>query len=369
MVAPITDAHADKLARTVLRNRLNLQPKEKVIIETYPSSVPWANGFIREARRRGARPLVHYEDEGSYWTAVDEGHGGVIGESADHEMAALAEADVYIYFWGPESLRRRWALDEPTQDQLTSFNSKWYEVARKHGVRGARMGIARVTPENAKTFGVSYPAWLSEMYAASTRDIKPQVRQAERLRRLLEKVGSVRLRHSNGTDLQFALAGREMREGLGRVTPAEMKTPFGMLASVPEAIAYVSVDESTAEGTLVANRATRQGSAPREGGRWTLKDGHLTEFSYRKGGTEFRTQFEAAPAGRDRPALLEIGLDPNLRMSPLMEESELGAVTFGVGGNAGFGGKTRVPFLDWLTIGGAELSIGGRTIVRGGRVL
>jgi hypothetical protein len=56
-------------------------------------------------------------------------------------------------------------------------------------------------------------------------------------------------------------------------------------------------------------------------------------------------------------------------VSPLLEESEAGAVSFGVGGNAGYGGRTRSSFLDWLTVGGATLSIGGRTIVRNGRVV
>jgi leucyl aminopeptidase (aminopeptidase T) len=368
MVAPISNAQADRLARNVLRSRLNLQPKEKVIIECYPSSLPWANGFVREARRRGAQPLLHYEDEAGYWSAVSEGQAGLLGAPADHEMAALAEADVYVYFWGPENLRRRWALDERTSEKLTAFNSRWYEVARKNGVRGARMGIARATPENAKTFGVPYATWFSELYAASTRDIAPIVRQASRLRRLLEKGGTVHLRHSNGTDLSFALARREMRESVGRVTPAEMKTAFGMMASVPEALVYISVDESTGEGTIVANRPTRQGAGAREGGRWTLKDGRLVDYRYRTGGAEFRADFEAAPTGRDRPALLEIGLDPNLRVSPLLEESERGAVSFGIGGNANYGGKTRVPFLDWLTVGGAELTLDGRTLVKGGQV-
>ena len=100
-----------------------------------------------------------------------------------------------------------------------------------------------------------------------------------------------------------------------------------------------------------------------------MKDGQLTEYHYRAGGKEFRTVFQAAPKGRDRPALLEIGLDPSVRVSPLLEESELGAVSFGIGGNAGYGGKTRVPFLDWLTVGGATLSVAGTTIVRSGRVV
>jgi hypothetical protein len=142
-----------------------------------------------------------------------------------------------------------------------------------------------------------------------------------------------------------------------------------MMASIPEALVYISVDESTAEGTIVANRATRQGGSPREGGRWTMKGGRLTEYRYRTGGKEFRTAYQAAPKGRDLPALLEIGLDPNLRVSPMLEESELGAVSFGIGGNAGYGGKTKVPFIDWLTVGGAALSINGHTVVRGGRVV
>lgn len=369
MTASVTAAQADRLARNVLVSRLGLKPKEKVIIETYPSSLPWATGFVREARRRGAHPILHYEDESSYWTAIEEGRAGLLGSSAGHEMAALAEADLYIYFWGPENLARRWKVDEATQDQATAFNSRWYDIARKNGVRGARMGIARVTPENARAFGVSYPAWRAELLEASTRDIKPLVRQADRLRKVLEKGGSGRLTHPNGTDLEFALADRPMRESLGRVTPAEVKTRFGMMASIPEAMVYISVDESTAEGTVVANRPTRQGATPREGGRWVMKDGHLTEYAYRTGGKEFREAYESAPRGRDLPALLEIGLDPSIRVSPLLEESELGAVSFAVGGNAVFGGKTRVPFIDWLTVGGAELSVNDRPIVREGRVL
>jgi leucyl aminopeptidase (aminopeptidase T) len=369
MPALVPEAQADRLARNVLRSRLGLKPKERVIIETYPSSLPWANGFVREARRAGALPILHYEDEHSYWTAVEEGQAGLIGASAEHELAALSETDVYIYFWGPENLARRWRLDETTRERTVAFNSRWYELARKHGVRGARMGIARATPQNARTFGVSYAAWRAELFAASTRDIRPLVRQAERLRKILERGGPARLTHPNGTDLSFALAQRPMREGLGRVTPAELRTRFGMMASVPEALVYLSVDESTADGTVVANRPTRQGASPREGGRWVLNDGHLTTATYRSGGKAFRAAYRAGSRGRDLPALLEIGLDPDLRVSPLLEESEAGAVSFGVGGNTGYGGRTRSSFLDWLTVGGATLSIGGKTIVRHGRVV
>ena len=82
-------ALADRLARNVLRRCLHLQAKENVTIETFPSSLPWVAGFVREARRAGARPLVHLEDEASYWTAVKEGRAALLGTPGEHEWAAL----------------------------------------------------------------------------------------------------------------------------------------------------------------------------------------------------------------------------------------------------------------------------------------
>ena len=98
---------ADRLARVTLRQRLGLKPRENVTIEAFSSTLPWAAGFVREARRIGANPLVHFEDEASYWAAVREGRASVIGAPGDHEWAGLGETDVYIYFWGPTEIERR----------------------------------------------------------------------------------------------------------------------------------------------------------------------------------------------------------------------------------------------------------------------
>ena len=175
--------NADRLARSVLKDRLHLKAKENVTIETYPSALPWATGFVREARRMGAKPLLHYEDEASYWTAVEEGHAHRIGSPSDAEWAALADTDVYIYFWGPEDMARRIALPEKTQGSLTAFNGKWYDVAAKAGLRGARMSIARVTERNARHWGVSRSTWEAEVLAASFRDPKTMAKDAAKVER------------------------------------------------------------------------------------------------------------------------------------------------------------------------------------------
>jgi len=361
---------ADRLARGVLRQRLRVRPKENVMIETYPSSLPWATGFVREARRLGARPLLVYEDERSYWTAVGEGQAALVGSPGEHEWGALEGSDVYIYFWGPEDIARRRRLPEKEARRLFAFNPKWYQIARKAGVRGARMGIARVTEANARLFGVPLGTWREQVYRSSIRDPAAVRPVAQRLARRLEQGRSIRIQHPNGTDLTLGLAGRKATVSIGEVAPKGRKSTYGSMASVPDENVYVAVDESTADGTVVANRRTITSmNAPLEGGRFTFRDGRLVGSAFGRGGSAFRAAYHAAGAGRERPSFVEIGLDPSVEGTPLLEESELGAVTVGVGGNAGFGGKNKVEFVGYLTLAGARISIDKRPVARCGRLV
>ena len=359
---------ADRLAHEVLTRRLSLRPGENVTIEAYPEALPWATGFVREARRRGARPLLHFEDEASYWSAVREGGARLLGSPGDHEWAALAATDVYIYFWGPEDLARRARLPDAVQEQLTAFNGRWYETARRAKLRGARMMIARATEANARFWGVPLGAWRREVLAASLRDPKHLRKPAVAVERALARGHELRLRHPNGTDLTLRLAGRDPVVATGEVRPAARASRFGRMANVPDGSVYVAVDESTADGTVVANLPTTTAAYRLTGGRFRFRAGRLVEATFRDGGSAFRREYRAAGPGRERPAFVEVGLDPEVRRAPGLEEIVAGAVTVGVGGNAGFGGRTKVDFLGYLSVAGAELSVDGRTVARNGTV-
>jgi len=319
----------------------------------------------------GAKPLVHYEDEASYWAAVEEGRANLIGAPGSHEWAALAETDVYVYFWGPEDNGRLDRLPAKTSEKLVEFNPEWYKRAAKYGVRGVRMAIARATPANARHWGVSLSAWQKELAASSALDPETYRNKAEKLRRSLEGAGKVRVRHPNGTDLSLRLVRRKATTVLGLATPSEVRKgprPFGVMANVPDGSVYVAVDERTAEGTVVANRNLAGFGSPIRGAKWTFRGGRLVRQSYEEGGDIVRKAFAAGKDGRDRPGMLEVGLDPKARIAPMMQENELGAVSIGIGSNAGFGGKTRANFNAILTVAGAELTVGDRTVVRGGHV-
>ncbi len=361
-------AQPDLLARRVLSQRIQLRPKETVTIEAWPTALPWANAFVRQARRIGAKPILLYDDEASYWKEVLSGGAPGLGRPGAHEWAVLEHSDVYIYFWGPEDRSRMRALPDATQEALTAFNARWYEVAAKTGLRGLRMEIARATEANARYYGVDLGRWERELVAASMRNPAEFDRPSARLRRALEHGTTIRIRHPNGTDLSLALADREARSFLGRVTRETMKRRFGMLASVPTAAVVVSLDESAAEGAIVSDRENYLPTGPVVKGSWKFSDGRLRSARYASGGARFREPYAKGGDGKDRPAFLEIGLDPALRVSPELEDSELGAITVGIGANAGYGGKSKSSFSSWLTVRGAELSIDGTVVVKGGRV-
>jgi aminopeptidase len=368
MSAP-TPKEADRLARRVLTTRLKLKAGENVTIETYPSALPWALGIVREARRIGARPLLHYEDEYSYWAAVNEGKWDLIGQPGKHEWSALENTDVYLYFWGPEDRARLARLPETTAERLVAFNPKWYHVADRHRVRGLRMGIALVTPSSARHWGVPFEAWRDEVVRSTMVDPADLVASSEKVRRAFLRGSEVRIRHPNGTDLTVELAGRKPMMSLGWTTPATRRQPFGVMANAPDGSVYVAIDESTADGVLVSNRLSTRIGEPVRGGKWTFRRGKLVRQRYAEGSAAMRGAWRTAGKNRGRPAMLEVGLDPTVERAPGLDENERGAVSVGIGGNVGFGGTTRSPLWMHLAVAGAELSIDGKTLAQGGRIV
>src|SRR5579863_10382040 len=110
---------AARLARAVLAENLKVKKGESVLIESWTHSLPYARAFVREARRLGARPTVFYEDEAAWWDAVEGGRTKVLSRMSDAERAAVKNADVFIYFWGPEDRPRTTGLPDKVQEEIT----------------------------------------------------------------------------------------------------------------------------------------------------------------------------------------------------------------------------------------------------------
>ena len=365
-MAPTPDA----FARHVLTRRLAVKPKESVLIETYPSSLRWATAFVRQARRLDARPTLLYEDERSYWDAIGSGHVDALGQPGSAEWAALEAADVYVYFWGPENLARRQRLPDGVDERATAYNREWYDRARKAGVRGARMEIAKATPENARFYGLPVRRWRSALLEATMRDPRTYQGAIRKLSGALSKGKEVRLTAAGGTDVHLALDHGPVRTFDGRrERPSPKRWRFASMATIPSAAVGCRLRTTVAEGTVVANRPSYLGTGVARGGVARFSDGRMTRLSFREGGPPVLRAYRKASKGRDRAGILEIGLEPTLQGIPDLEDCEAGAVTIGIGTNTGWGGTNGTNFMTWLVVAGGQLSIDGRPVLRAGRIL
>jgi leucyl aminopeptidase (aminopeptidase T) len=355
-------------ARSVLAQNLKLRPGERVIIDAWTHALPWATALAREARGLGAFPIVLYNDESGFWDSVDAGESKILGALPKHEKAALKRTDVYLYLWGPGDRVRLGRLAPPAAEEIFAFNEDWYKVARKSGVRGARLEVSRPFPTLAKAYGVSEDEWRQQIVEASLVPSSELKRSGQRIAKRLERGRELRLTHPNGTDLTLGLAGRVPRVNWGVVDAEAKKRPYGMLVNIPSGSVVVALDEKKADGTLVANRASYFDSGKATGAEFTFRSGKLLRAEFDTGSELFRAPYEKSGKGRDRPGILSIGLNPKLANTPQVEDLERGAVLVSVGGNAYLGGANSSNFFGWSVLGKGRLELDGEVIADDGEL-
>lgn len=357
-----------QLARTVLGRNLKVRKGESVVIESWTHGLPYVRAFVEETRRLGADSLVLYEDERAWWSGVDARHTKGLGRMSRSERAALEAADVYVYFWGPEDRPRADALPDKVREPAFEFNEGWYRTGAKRGLRGCRMSVAYATDPSAKVLGIDGARWRRQIATAGLADSGRMYATGQSIAKRLRAGREVRIRHRDGTDVTLGLAHYEPRVETGIVDRAAKARPYGFLANSPAGTVMVALDEATAEGTVVSNSPYVMPGLSVGTGRWEFSGGKLVSYSFNDRAPAVEKRYNSAGEGKDRPALLSIGLNPKAQRIPQYEEIESGMVLLGVGGNAFLGGKTALPFQLFSLLRGSDLEIDGTPVVHGGRV-
>ncbi|HTW40503.1 MAG TPA: hypothetical protein VMF04_06600 [Thermoplasmata archaeon] len=356
-------------ARSVVTKYLRVRAGENVIIESWDHTMPMASAMVDEVRRVGGRVLFLYGDENSWWRAIDRKQSRLLGESSAPEWAALRAADVYVNFWGPGDTDRLETFPDSANDAF-DWNWPWYEVARKAGLRGVRMTSGFVTAQRAKEWRLDLARWEEGMQQALLTDPEVMAKSGARLSKALANGTTVRITHSNGTDVEVGLAGAGLRLTDGRPKPWRKGDPAsGMLQQAPAGTVDVALDSKTAEGSFHANRRTNIWWNWHAGGALRFVHGKLANYSVKEGGRELARQYKSGTAGKDRASILKFGLNPAVTDIPNLETVEGGSVSLQIGGNRFLNGSNRSNFFTWFSLAGAEIAVDGTPVIRAGRIL
>jgi leucyl aminopeptidase (aminopeptidase T)/transposase len=360
---------ARAMARVVLRQCLRVRTGERVLIQSWSATQAYANGLVLESLKLGARPLVLYEDESTYWAAAAECRPEYLARIGEHRRAALERADVLVSFFGPSDRARAHALPPNVRARLREHEDAIERAAARAGSRAVQMAIGRLSPASARFYGVDPTAWRTELIEGTLVPPARLMGRAQRIVELLTRGRSVRVTHPNGTDLRLALAHRRPVVSDGMVPRPRSRGEWGMV-TLPAGVVQVAVDEGVAEGTFRANVASSAALSGEvgdyAGGRWTFERGRLRRFDFERGGAAFAESYRRAGVGRDRPGSLSFGLNERISIAPLLEDQGLGTVTMHLGRNDHLGGRTRSSWWAWLFLRGADVTIDGERALRAG---
>jgi leucyl aminopeptidase (aminopeptidase T) len=357
-------------ARNIVTKYLKVRAGENAIIEAWDHTGPIASAMVDEVRRVGGKVLLVQNDEDAWWRAMDRKQSKLLGKSSAPEWAALKATDVYVNFWGPGDTDRMETLPDEPGNEAFAWNWPWYEVARKAGLRGVRMTQGFVTEGRARKWGLDRAQWEESMLRASLVDPEELANSAARLRKVLSRGKKVRIIHSNGTDLEVALAGVAPRLTDGRPHPFHKgDPPSGMLQPVPAGTLDVVLDSKTAEGSFQANRRTNIWWNVHAGGKLAFVNGRLGSYSLEDGKAEFDRQYKVGTAGKDRTGMLKLGLNPAVTDVPNLETVESGSVSLQIGSNRNLGGTNGSTFFSWFSLAGAEIAIDDEPVIRAGKIL
>ena len=366
------DPRAREMARVVLRRCLRIRPGEHVTVESWSETIEYANAFVLETLRLGARPLLLYQDEPTYWAAVAESRPSSLARVGDHLRAAIAKSDALVTFFGPSDRERFHALPSTTMFRLSEYRDALYGAAAKAGTRAVQLALGRASAASARMYGVDLATWKAELVGGTTVDPLLLHRRSRRISRLFRSGHTVEIAHANGTRLRLGLRQRRPQVSDGVVPRARPKGGWD-LVQLPAGVVSVALDERVAEGILRSNVRNSVGVFDTvgevEGGRWTFSNGRLTRFAYDRGLELFSQSYERGGAGKDRVGLLSVGLNDRISMAPLLLDQEAGSLTLQLGRNDGAGGSNHVAWWAWLVLRGADLTVDGKSLVKGGRLV
>jgi leucyl aminopeptidase (aminopeptidase T) len=368
---PSGEATPPAVARALLGSALAVKRGEHVAVMTWNHTLPWATACVAEARRLGARPFLVLEDEAAFWHSLDVAPATARWSGVSPPVAAaVAKADALLYFPGPADRPRLRALPSRVLSPFLRTDDEWLRRTRRGGLRGVRCLLGYASDAQAERWSVPGAMWRSRLIRGMTDvDYGELARNAQRAAALLQKGRTLRLTATNGTDLTVRLRGRTPWVDDGVVGPDDRRRGRTLATSPPGSV-VVSVDEGTAEGTVVANRPSYLPSGRVNGAQWEVEKGRLRNYWYTEGADTFEEEFAGAPRGRETVGLFGLGLNPILASGvPQAEDLEAGTATLAIGGNALYGGRNRCRYLSWITVGEATVTVDGHPIADRGKLL
>jgi leucyl aminopeptidase (aminopeptidase T) len=345
------EALYDKVARKVVSETLRMKKGETLTIETWNTGLPFARRLVVEARRTGAIPLVVFEDESTYVEGVRATPKDVLWSMGRHEFGLLAGSDAYVFIPGPPISAYSPGLSSQEVADSTRYNKSWYEAAEKAGLRGVRLPFGYVGKEYAKLLRRRPEEVVRQQLRAALADFSGISKKGRAIGQSFEDGARGNVLTVGGR-LEFGLQGDlEIEDGV--VDDDDVADGYNM-TYVPPGFVSKQVDPTSAKGTVALSpTVTRLGLLT--DARLEFEGGLLVGWESRGSPGMLSQLVEGVQPERRTLSSFALGLNHLMKYENGQDRMVSGAI--GLGG-FGFTGTVRR----------GTLSVGGRTLVKKGRL-
>jgi aminopeptidase len=260
---PRTVEHAEVLVDWSAR----VDPGDLVVVDVAEGAHDLAVAVAGALGERGARPLTTYgsaEVRRAYLRGAEEGF-----PAADHELAMLEAADVYLALGGG---RNTSATADVPGDRRQAYARASDEVRE---ARLATDWVSTVHPTRslAQQAGMAHEEYRDFVYDAVLRDWAGLAEEMSRMKAVLDEGSEVRIVAGDRTDLELSIEGRTAVNSAASVAYDSHNLPSGEVFTAP----------SGAEGEVVFDvPMTVHGKRLRDV-RLTFEDGRVVDHAAAEG--------------------------------------------------------------------------------------
>jgi leucyl aminopeptidase (aminopeptidase T) len=365
------------LVSEVLDDCLGVKLGDTVWINSWDHTLDLASALASECAKRGCPHLTTVQYGDDWLRSISELSKEQLKGEPPQMRAVLAKTDFFIFTLGPrkpipwdsipKTKRRLVSVWLDTRYDKSPYAREWAKVAKSHGVRMLGIEATLATPERAKALGLNYNEWKDVMFQGCLADHKEIARRSRALAKVLSNRGRVRVSTPSGTELSIALDRRpvEISDGIA----SKAKARDGLITFLPAGAIEVSVNEVSAEGSVVYDAPVRMDNQAIEGLEVNLKDGRIHRHVAARGSDVFERYLHEGGRDAGRLGFIDFGLNPNLRHGYTQDDKVLGEVTLGFGDNKTMGGKNRASEQWWASVTNPTVTVNGVEVMDEGKLM
>ncbi len=363
-----------RVARAMLGESLAVKRGERVWVNGWDHTADLMSQLAIECGRRGAEVLLTVQPEELWLHSLLSSPLKELENLSPYQTYLLERTDVYVFTIGPRSpipwerippeRRDAASIWLDTRYDRSKFAAEWSAVTRRRGIRMLGVEATLATPERAEDIGLNYEGWREAMYNGCLEDPATILRRGKALTGRLAGDDTVHVTTPQGTALTFRLDRRALE--LSEALATEEKAEAGLITFLPAGGIEVTVDEDSANGTLVFDQTVRTPDGSMVGLNAQVDGGRITSFSVTGPRMPFRKYLEA-DVNAGRLSFFGVGLNSKMRFGFTQDDKVLGGIVIGFGDNERKGGRNRANGKEWWgAVSKATVRVGGETLMRQG---